>query len=67
MALWVNAATPSDDDAAAMNGGSGTTVTGFVTATLSSGNNTVTAKYRVGGGTGTFQRRKIVAFRYANP
>lgn len=68
MALSVNGATPADDDSAAMNGTSGTTVTGFLIATLANaGNSTVTAKYRVGGGTGTFQRRKLVAFRYANP
>jgi hypothetical protein len=40
---------------------------GFTVLRLASGNNTVTAKYRVdGAGTGTFQHRRLAVFKFAN-
>lgn len=67
MAPAVNGATPTDDTAAISGDTVQATHAGFTVASLSSDNNTVVAKYRVlGGFTGTFQYRNLVAIKMAN-
>jgi len=44
----------------------GSSIVAFKAMTLKNGSNTVTAKYRVNGGTGTFNLRALFALRYAN-
>lgn len=67
MSLSYNGSGALDSDSALVTDTNFATIVGFATATLTSGANTVTAKYRADvGGTANFQRRKLLALRYAN-
>lgn len=69
MAISVNGGAANDLDAAQNQSSSGVAVEGFSLQTLSLGNNTVVAKYRVdtsSGAVAKFSRRKMLALRYAN-
>lgn len=70
ISIQINAtAASTDDEALAQTGTLLTTLVGWTQKTLSNGgNNTVTVKYaRVTGGTASFQTRRLVAIRLANP
>lgn len=67
MSLSFNGGAAGDGDAAYTFANLVQTTIGFTVVTLSSGANTIEAKYRADvGGTAEFQRRKLVAFKYAN-
>lgn len=66
MSVAVNGSIPSDNDGAECSSSSAVTVTGMSTQKLDNGNNTLVAKYRVAGGTGTFALRKLFVLKYAN-
>ncbi len=65
MSISVDGVAASDDDMAlATQVGSTAIQVTFVT--LTGGNHSIVAKYRVNGGTGTFGRRRLAAIKYAN-
>lgn len=68
MSVQPNSTAASDNDAAAFNTTSGVPgARGFLATLRNAGNNTLTAKYRAdGAATGSFGRRWMIAFKYAN-
>lgn len=69
MSPSINGSNPSDADGARNNSLSEVGVAGFSLQTLTAGNNTIVAKYRVSTGTSStasFSQRKMFALRYAN-
>lgn len=68
MGVSANGATPNIDDACQSNSTSAESIMSFAAFTLSAGgNNTLTAKYKMGNpGTGTYRRRRLLVLRYGN-
>lgn len=68
MSVQVNSTAAGDDDSAASTTGAAHSVMMTKIASLSNGSNTITAKYRelTAGQTATFQRRWLVALKFAN-
>ena len=70
LSIQVNATAASDSDATLADAPSATykvCLMRAVTKTLASGgNNTITCKYRVSAGTGSFENRWLIALRFAN-